>query len=126
MTEKAGFVRFRSQKMVDVDIGFGDDNCSQVVADHGVYISTDGNRRAEELMNVTHKKRRLNPKHLQDVFAQWIPVDDQLDFESDIADQVSGVPDNLTSSAKRKAYTSSVCLIFVLFCRSAHRNLSQH
>ncbi|KAJ7840769.1 hypothetical protein B0H13DRAFT_2366052 [Mycena leptocephala] len=107
MPQDSGFVRFRSQKMVDVDIGFGNKNLSRLVADEGVYISTDGNRRADELLNMTHKKRRLNPKHLHDRFAQWIPVDDTNDFESDLADQISAVPDNLTSSAKRKAYTSS-------------------
>ncbi|KAJ7899713.1 hypothetical protein B0H13DRAFT_2336971 [Mycena leptocephala] len=107
MSHESGFVRFRSRTMVDVDVGFGDESRSRVVADEGVYISTDGNRRAEELLNISHKKRRLNPKHLEDAFTQWIPVEDDAEFEADVADRISAVPDNLKSSAKRKAYTSS-------------------
>ncbi|KAJ6493720.1 hypothetical protein C8R47DRAFT_1213989 [Mycena vitilis] len=105
MSQAAGLGRYRSQRMVDVDVGYGEN--TGVVADRGVYISTDGNRRAAELLNVAHKKRRLNPENLHDAFAQWIPVQDDHDFEPDIADEISAVPDNLTSSAKRKAYTSS-------------------
>jgi hypothetical protein len=103
-----GFIQFGRTRVVDFDFGFSEDLTSQVVADCAVYISTDGNRRAEHLLNVTHKKCRIGPKHLQDAFAQWIPVDDMAGFEEDDADLVSSVPTALTSSAKRKYYTSSV------------------
>ncbi|KAJ7678333.1 hypothetical protein DFH06DRAFT_1121821 [Mycena polygramma] len=105
------FSRYRSQRIVDVDVGYGDGN-ADVVADGAVYISMDGHRRAEHLLNVAHKKRRLNPEHLHDPFAQWIPVEEEADFEADVADNISAVPDNVTSSAKRKAYTSSVRCLF--------------
>ncbi|KAJ7179732.1 hypothetical protein C8R46DRAFT_1160195 [Mycena filopes] len=102
-----GFLRYRSQIMVDVDIGYSEDQ-SQIRADHAVYISSDGNRRKEELLNISHKKRRLNPRRLNDTLARWIPVDDSLDgFRTEDADKISAVPHNLASSAKRKRYTSS-------------------
>ncbi|KAJ7036232.1 hypothetical protein C8F04DRAFT_1258078 [Mycena alexandri] len=107
MSKRRGFVQYRSRQLVDVSIGFGDEDQAQVGADRAVHISTDGNRRAEELINVTHKKRRLNPKHLNDVLARWIPAENEDDLDPDLADQISAVPDNLGSSAKRKFYTSS-------------------
>ncbi|KAJ7038551.1 hypothetical protein C8F04DRAFT_1255829 [Mycena alexandri] len=102
-----GVLRFRSKRIVDVSIGFGEEDQARVGADHGVHISTDGNCRAEELLNVTHKKRRLNPKHLNDVLARWIPAENEDDLDTSVADQISTVPDDLGSSAKRKFYTSS-------------------
>ncbi|KAJ7664824.1 hypothetical protein B0H17DRAFT_1143582 [Mycena rosella] len=96
-----------SQRKVNVLVGHGDEDPADIEAYCAVYISTNGNRRAEELLNVAHKKRRLGPKHLQDVYAKWIPVDAEEECEEETANQISGVPDSLTSPAKRKAYTSS-------------------
>ncbi|KAJ7017500.1 hypothetical protein C8F04DRAFT_1279279 [Mycena alexandri] len=107
MSKHKGILQYRSQRLVDVSIGFRDEDQTQLGADRGVHISMDGNRRAEELLNITHKKRRLNPKHLNDMLARWIPAEDEEDLETDLADQISAVPEDLTSSAKRKCYTSS-------------------
>ncbi|KAJ7896572.1 hypothetical protein B0H13DRAFT_1885077 [Mycena leptocephala] len=98
-------VQMQSTKTVDVDVSMGDHNTS-VLADHAHYISQDGNRRAEELLNVSHKKRRLGPKHLDDILAKWIPVENE-DEVLDYADDVSAVPTSLSSPEKRKFYTSS-------------------
>ncbi|KAJ7688489.1 hypothetical protein B0H16DRAFT_1753102 [Mycena metata] len=106
MSKRKGILQYRSQWLIDVSIGFGDEDQTQVGTDRGVDILMDGNRRAEELLNITHKKRRLNPKHLNNVLAHWIPAEDE-DLETDLADQIPAVPDDLTSSAKRKFYTSS-------------------
>ncbi|KAJ6495718.1 hypothetical protein C8R47DRAFT_974024 [Mycena vitilis] len=72
-----------------------------VTGDRGIYLSADGNRRNEELLNQSHKKRRLKvkPSSLHDSLAQWIPVDNDADGETELLDSVS--------SAKRKRYTSS-------------------
>ncbi|KAJ6547928.1 hypothetical protein DFH09DRAFT_1087397 [Mycena vulgaris] len=42
-------------------------------ASSGIYLSLDGQRRTEELLNVTHKKRCLAPGDLRDPLAQWVP-----------------------------------------------------
>ncbi|KAJ7039475.1 hypothetical protein C8F04DRAFT_1254756 [Mycena alexandri] len=107
MSKHKGILQYRSQRLVNVSIGFRDEDQTQLGADRGVHISMDGNRRAEELLNITHKKRWLNPKHLNDMLARWIPAEDEEDLETDLADQISAVPEDLTSSAKRKCYTSS-------------------
>ncbi|KAJ7675296.1 hypothetical protein B0H17DRAFT_1207804 [Mycena rosella] len=43
-------------------------------ADRGVYFSADGRRRQEELLNIRHKKRRVQPSELADSYGEWIPV----------------------------------------------------
>ncbi|KAJ6452140.1 hypothetical protein C8R47DRAFT_1204389 [Mycena vitilis] len=81
-------------------------------ADIGVYFNADIGRRKDELLNVSHKKRRLLPQDLKDALAEWIPVnpdttewdndpvvdDDSEDVEVDIPATVLG---------KRKTYDSS-------------------
>ncbi|KAJ7771164.1 hypothetical protein B0H14DRAFT_3509188 [Mycena olivaceomarginata] len=47
-------------------------------ADIGVYYSGTLRQRREELLNVTHKKRRLQPTELEDSLAEWIPVEADL------------------------------------------------
>ncbi|KAJ7742488.1 hypothetical protein DFH07DRAFT_777724 [Mycena maculata] len=59
----------------DIAVGFDDeDDDAGVAFDRGVYFSSDGRRRDEEMLNVSHKKRRVQPNDLTDAYAEWIPV----------------------------------------------------
>jgi hypothetical protein len=81
-------------------------------ADVGVYYSGTLRQRREELLNVTHKKRRLQPTELEDFLAQWIPVD--VDLEEPIVQDAANFVGEETASdvilGKRKTYESSVSL----------------
>jgi hypothetical protein len=83
-----------------VDLGENEDYDSRHIADRGVYFSSDGQRRTEELLNVRHKKRRLGPSALNDVWAEWIPM-----AEEDLPDTISTPA---TALGKRKEYASTV------------------
>ncbi|KAJ7164597.1 hypothetical protein C8R43DRAFT_1122474 [Mycena crocata] len=95
-TNNDGTLKFRATRIVDASIGFDDaDPLGNVFADKGVYISNDGQRRADELLNIGQKKRRIDPTTLKDAFANWIPVDDDKGGAIDAAalddmDRVSG------------------------------------
>ncbi|KAJ7791595.1 hypothetical protein B0H14DRAFT_3500285 [Mycena olivaceomarginata] len=81
---------------------------TSLTADRGVYFSADGRRRNEELMNVAHKKRRMNPTELDDSLAVWTPV--ALDEEEFVPDASTAETDDSaapTIPAKRKKYESS-------------------
>ncbi|KAK7000635.1 CxC2 domain-containing protein [Favolaschia claudopus] len=79
-----------------------------VTGDKGIYISLDGQRREEELFNVSHKKRRLDPANLDDQLAQWIPVPDHDFTEDNARDLPEGeVMEAEKRLGKRKEYTSS-------------------
>ncbi|KAJ7025068.1 hypothetical protein C8F04DRAFT_1212966 [Mycena alexandri] len=90
------------------DVSFQADADTTIAADRGVYFSTDGRRQREELMNITHKKRRLEPTQLDDRLATWIPVpEDNVDMtggeggnDAEVADVVAG--------EKRKHYDGSL------------------
>ncbi|KAJ7859224.1 hypothetical protein B0H14DRAFT_3631010 [Mycena olivaceomarginata] len=78
-----------------------------LTADRGVYLSSDGRRRKEELLNVAHKKRRVNITELDDSLAIWTPVS---------VDEVDGLTDGSTAETddpppsvlgKCKTYESS-------------------
>ncbi|KAK7043451.1 CxC2 domain-containing protein, partial [Favolaschia claudopus] len=72
------------------------------IADRGIYLSYDGERRKEELLNVSHKKRRLDPSSLEDQLAHWIPVpDDNFDEEE------ARAPQSDSNLGKRKTYLST-------------------
>lgn len=90
------------------DTGFGDDagEESTLTADLGIYLSFDGRRKEEEMLNVGHKKRRIvDPTNPEDSYGEWIPVPDQdCNMEDMVLDDVASVPD----SRKRKEYASSV------------------
>ncbi|KAJ7105451.1 hypothetical protein C8R43DRAFT_1140778 [Mycena crocata] len=96
---------------LDVDVVFGESSSAHttVTADRGFYYSADGQRRQEELLNVTHKKQCLDPKNIGgDSWARWIPVPhaertDDLDSESNPLNAV----DSEGGSRKRKDYASS-------------------
>jgi hypothetical protein len=102
--------RRSSKNIVDIDEGFGDDNLT-LTGDRGIYFSYDGQRRQEELLNISHKKRRLEPSSLNDALAQWIPVPDE-DFSEDLAR--NPLPDDASQTqvhgilGKRKEYVSTV------------------
>ncbi|KAJ7182634.1 hypothetical protein C8R43DRAFT_1116267 [Mycena crocata] len=73
-----GTLRFRATRVVDAAVGFDEaDALENVSADKAVYISNDGLRRADELLNIGQKKRRMDPASLKDSFSQWVPVDDK-------------------------------------------------
>ncbi|KAJ6567629.1 hypothetical protein DFH09DRAFT_1247212 [Mycena vulgaris] len=90
---------------------------SSFSADHGVYYVRD--QRAEELRNVSHKKRRLNPTDLKDNLAQWIPVEvdpeewgggdagPDTNGQSDDIDDMTGSVEDPVILGKRKKYDSS-------------------
>ncbi|KAK7040000.1 CxC2 domain-containing protein [Favolaschia claudopus] len=81
-----------------------------VTADKGIYYSVDGNRRKQELLNVSHKKRRLDPRKLDDQLAEWIPVPDNDFTEEDLRAPDVGEGETEPGAripGKRKEYTSS-------------------
>ncbi|KAJ7100996.1 hypothetical protein C8R43DRAFT_1141258 [Mycena crocata] len=107
-----GNLKFRASRIVDVAVGFDEaDALDNLTADKGVYISNDGMRRADELLNVGQKKRRLDPTALDDAHAMWVPVDDKAFVDAkgvvldeaalDDMDKVSGATD------PKKRYESS-------------------
>ncbi|KAJ6447425.1 hypothetical protein C8R47DRAFT_1181554 [Mycena vitilis] len=96
-----------------VDLDEGDDPVEPqaLAADRGVYFSADGLRRNEELLNISHKKRRLNPTELDDALAEWVPVPDD-DFSEEGArhrpDSSTVNPgETVTILGKRKEYIST-------------------
>ncbi|KAK7012748.1 CxC2 domain-containing protein [Favolaschia claudopus] len=92
---------------IEEDTNVGD---LAVTADKGVYVSSDGHRREEELLNISHKKRRLNPSKLNDRLAEWIPVPED-NFAQDEAEgrgpEEEFQEENVSQHGKRKEYTSS-------------------
>ncbi|KAJ7079314.1 hypothetical protein C8R43DRAFT_1143270 [Mycena crocata] len=77
-SDPSGTLKFRSTRLVDTAVGFDEaDALDNVSADKAVYISNDGMRRADELLNIGQKKRRLDPTDLKDPLANWMPVDDK-------------------------------------------------
>ncbi|KAK7022477.1 CxC2 domain-containing protein [Favolaschia claudopus] len=87
---------------VDVDDDFGGADFA-VTGDRGIYLSFDGQHRNEELLNIAHKKRRIDPANLDDQLAQWIPTPDDNFDEDDV--QISQ-PER-TVLGKRKEYLST-------------------
>ncbi|KAJ7741465.1 hypothetical protein DFH07DRAFT_870169 [Mycena maculata] len=103
----------RRAKFVDTDFGGIDHGQSTRSADRGIYISADGQRRQEELLNVSHKKRRLEPQQLDDTYGEWVPVPeegyevtDDLDSQSNPFNNVGPMPES-PRLRKRKDYASS-------------------
>ncbi|KAJ7457546.1 hypothetical protein B0H11DRAFT_1738205 [Mycena galericulata] len=93
--------RPRRKDVVDIDQGDPAGGDSEFAADCAIYFSSDGRRRQEELLNIGHKKRRVQPTELDDTFAQWIPVpDDGIGAED-------AVPESATAPGKRKEYVST-------------------
>ncbi|KAJ7123795.1 hypothetical protein C8R43DRAFT_1135846 [Mycena crocata] len=80
-----------------------------VVADRGIYFSADGRRRKEELLNVAHKKQRLQPTEMTDSLGRWIPVPDGADFVAAAEELGDEAPreDEVTVLGKRKQYAST-------------------
>ncbi|KAK7045182.1 CxC2 domain-containing protein [Favolaschia claudopus] len=95
-------LRERNQNLVDVDDDYDGANFT-LTGDRGIYLSFDGQHREEELLNVTHKKRRLEPTQLDDQLAQWIPIPDD-NFDENEAQ--NSIP-QATVLGKRKEYQST-------------------
>ncbi|KAJ7468418.1 hypothetical protein B0H11DRAFT_2238884 [Mycena galericulata] len=103
------------KELLDADFGDGSYEKTEatLTADLGVYLSSDGRRRLDELLNVGHKKRRVQPSDLDDSYGQWIPVPDDgydgiVDHESDSnpLNAVGSTP-AIPGAKKRKEYASS-------------------
>ncbi|KAJ7235925.1 hypothetical protein C8J57DRAFT_1248026 [Mycena rebaudengoi] len=102
---------------VHVDMGGGSGVAAGeetiVSTDRGIYFSADSLRRQEELLNVSHKKCRIQPSHLEDSYGLWIPVpewggEDAADQNLDDHGQgEDGGEEPLSSANKRKHYESS-------------------
>ncbi|KAJ7165383.1 hypothetical protein C8R46DRAFT_1220512 [Mycena filopes] len=90
------------------DVSFQEDQVdTTLTADRGIYFSADGRRRQEELLNIAHKKRRLEPTELDDRLASWIPVPE--DTVDTTAGETNDAPDDNTATGeKRKQYSSSL------------------
>ncbi|KAJ7731904.1 hypothetical protein DFH07DRAFT_968567 [Mycena maculata] len=85
---------------------------TNISGDTGIYFSADGDRRVEELLNVSHKKRRVQPNELQDDYSLWIPIpeDGYEDNGGCDLDGAANTLDHVSSDAattKRKRYASS-------------------
>lgn len=95
-----------------VDLGEDDTLFGEFTADRGIYISLDGQRRQEELLNVGHKKRRLEPSQLNDSLAVWIPVPDNGSYEEEGTNGDEGSVDVPSAPVlgKRKTYASTVSM----------------
>ncbi|KAJ7693956.1 hypothetical protein B0H17DRAFT_1132323 [Mycena rosella] len=91
----------RPRKFVDIDVD--EDDYLELTADRGIYFSRDGERRTEELLNVAHKKRRLEPTKLNDGFGEWIPMPNE-DFSEEGAHEP---PQETQDTLKRKEYIST-------------------
>ncbi|KAJ7747895.1 hypothetical protein DFH07DRAFT_962312 [Mycena maculata] len=99
-----------TRKRDAVDAGYGDDSGDErtLVADIGIYLSGDGRQRQEEMLNVSHKKRRVQPSDLADSYGEWVPVPENQDHElldegtTNLLDRVASEP-----GRKRKDYASS-------------------
>ncbi|KAJ7020543.1 hypothetical protein C8F04DRAFT_1274931 [Mycena alexandri] len=105
---RGGRPRANALECADVSF-FNEDGDTTVAADRGVYFSTDGQRRREELLNITHKKRRLEPTQpaqLDDPLASWIPVPED-HVEPMAGEEVDREDDNFVLWHKRKHYDNS-------------------
>ncbi|KAJ7229596.1 hypothetical protein C8J57DRAFT_1251782 [Mycena rebaudengoi] len=62
-----------------------------------MYISSDGRHHVDALINIEHKKRRIRPNILDDIFASWIPVaDDGVDDATlEDLDKISGTREHV-------------------------------
>ncbi|KAJ7764957.1 hypothetical protein DFH07DRAFT_770232 [Mycena maculata] len=86
---------------------------STLSADRAIYFSADDDRRQEELLNVAHKKRCVQPGELQDSYGQWIPVPeaDYEDAEGHPGDEgelrVMDAVSSESTGRKRKEYASA-------------------
>ncbi|KAJ6506112.1 hypothetical protein DFH09DRAFT_1375123 [Mycena vulgaris] len=106
--------RFPYKDLVDFSTE-EDATTSRLTADRGIYFSSDGLRRQEELLNVSHKKRRVQPSELVDSWGQWILLPDG-DRDDDGVEVDDGVYDpgavqsesaDPATLGKRKEYGST-------------------
>ncbi|KAJ7184066.1 hypothetical protein C8R46DRAFT_1208297 [Mycena filopes] len=105
IVDMAPALKFRKKRVIDVDMGVdGANRVADMTGDRGIYLSNDGLRHHEELINVSYKKRRLRPTNLEDRLAEWLPVDDSdVVPDATLLDQM----DKVSGTGKRKRYESS-------------------
>lgn len=116
MSNRGGRPRKGHPGDLDLDSGIGNPSDTTLSADRGVYFSADGLTRRDELLNIIHKKRRLDPTKLNDRLTTWIPVpEDSFDAREDFS---PGDEAQAEMGNKRKRYESSVCMgdAVVCFC----------
>jgi hypothetical protein len=106
-------LRFRASRYVDTTVGMDGESTedSTRTGDRGIFISEDGERRAETLRDISYKKRRirLRPEGLDDSLAQWIPVLDDPNLNDELRATLDSISSEPNSGNKRKTYDSSVC-----------------
>ncbi|KAK6980525.1 hypothetical protein R3P38DRAFT_3235631 [Favolaschia claudopus] len=90
---RRGRPAFTNLNLGDIEEESNVDNFA-VTADRGIYISIDGRRRNEELLNISHKKRRLEPRNLNDNLAEWIPIPEDNFAEEDVRAAVGDATDS--------------------------------
>jgi hypothetical protein len=96
-----------SQSRPRICVGTQEEDDTDFLADRGYYISDNSTRRNEELLDIPHKKRRVDRHELDDPLASWDPMptgdgEDLNDMENDTGPTLLG---------KRKNYESSVCFV---------------
>jgi hypothetical protein len=100
----------RPRDDVDTEVGGDPLEDTTVIADCGVYFSSDGLRRHDEFLNVSHKKCCVQLAALNDSYGEWIPVPEEGyndDENRDSADHPINAVDSQPGT-KRKVYASSV------------------
>jgi hypothetical protein len=115
-----GLLSFRSSRVIDANVGFdGADPFADVTADRAVYISNDGLRQDDHLLNVGHKRPKLKPSKLNDRLANWVPMDDTgIDDDPNVLDDM----DKISGTGKRKRYESSVRVLVLQPVFGLHRH----
>ncbi|KAJ7832602.1 hypothetical protein B0H13DRAFT_1914961 [Mycena leptocephala] len=101
--------RHHYKNIIDLDDDEENFRDTTLAADRGVYFSNDGRRRNVKLLNVAHKKRRINLSALDNALAEWIPVPED-GFTEDKARVPPPKPANSDESTllgKRKEYIST-------------------
>ncbi|KAK6971927.1 CxC2 domain-containing protein [Favolaschia claudopus] len=102
--------RGRPKRDVEDDVfQGGDEDGFSVSADKIIYVASNGIAREEEFLNISHKKRRLDPTKLNDQLAAWIPVPDDGFDEEDARAPPPALTEDVreTLLGKRKEYSST-------------------
>ncbi|KAJ7081651.1 hypothetical protein B0H15DRAFT_924210 [Mycena belliarum] len=68
------FNSFSRGRRRDADVAIFYEMSDQLTSDRAIYPSSDGLRASQHDVNVTPKKRRLDPANLEDPYANWVPL----------------------------------------------------
>ncbi|KAJ6561834.1 hypothetical protein B0H19DRAFT_1209995 [Mycena capillaripes] len=66
--------------VIDIEVGEDPRDATTIVADRGVYFLSEpfeGLSRQEELLNISHKKRGVQPTDLSNSYGLWIPMPEE-------------------------------------------------